>query len=213
MTAGECPDFHVTVRIRNNHLLELREERGWTQRQAADHVGIPLSYWQGLETMRDAPFRRSGEWRPAALRIAEAFDQPPEELWPDVVLRVKNTTIRRKVWGAEALALACMGDGPAMLLPQRTVERALAREAIGASLDRIGQRLGARYRTAVELYFGLDGAGERTCVQVGDELGVTRERARQMIMKGLQHMRWGDQAEKLRRHAQALTDPALDRTP
>lgn len=64
-------------------------------------------------------------------------------------------------------------------------ETALLSSALHAKLS----RMNPRDRLAVELRFGLDGGGERTLSQVGDELEVTRERARQLIERGLGYLR------------------------
>jgi RNA polymerase nonessential primary-like sigma factor len=50
-------------------------------------------------------------------------------------------------------------------------------------------RLTAQQRTVVELRFGLDGRGPRTLAVVGREVGVTRERVRQIQVAALRRLR------------------------
>jgi RNA polymerase primary sigma factor len=41
----------------------------------------------------------------------------------------------------------------------------------------------------LEMRFGLDGGGERTLQEVGDEMGFSRERARQLEVRALEQIR------------------------
>lgn len=49
--------------------------------------------------------------------------------------------------------------------------------------------LRSRQRLAIKLYFGLDGYEEHTLESTGQVLGVTKERARQLVDSGLSKLR------------------------
>lgn len=66
----------------------------------------------------------------------------------------------------------------------RIVER-LQREEVATILNSLDDRL----RLVLELRFGLSGRAPRSLVEVGKELGVTGERARQLEVKALDKMR------------------------
>ena len=55
----------------------------------------------------------------------------------------------------------------------------------------------ARYVKVIEMYYGLDGKGGRTLDQIGTEMGVTRERARQMKATVLLKMANNPMAQQL----------------
>ena len=61
-----------------------------------------------------------------------------------------------------------------------------ALEELGPWLKTLRQR----ERMAMELRFGLGAASGMTWLGVGDRLGVSRERARQIVQKGLRKLRW-----------------------
>ena len=75
--------------------------------------------------------------------------------------------------------LPSAGPGPEEValkrLEEETLEKALA-------------KLDGRTREALSLRFGLDGGGERTLEEVGRALGVSRERARQIVAAGLRRL-------------------------
>jgi RNA polymerase primary sigma factor len=58
--------------------------------------------------------------------------------------------------------------------------------------------LSGRERRVIELRYGLDGAPDRTLTEIGDALGVTRERIRQIEAKALRKLRHPSRSKKLR---------------
>jgi RNA polymerase primary sigma factor len=72
--------------------------------------------------------------------------------------------------------------------PEEAVEERLLAEHIEKALDTLAER-DAR---VVRLYFGLDGGREHTLEEIGNMLGVTRERVRQLRDRALKRLREGD---------------------
>jgi RNA polymerase primary sigma factor len=87
------------------------------------------------------------------------------------------------------------GDGPdslANLLPAhqtRTPEDIALQEQITDSLRDLIGSLRPKEALVLTLRFGLDDGVERTLEQVGEMMGVTRERVRQIQNKGLDRLR------------------------
>jgi RNA polymerase primary sigma factor len=69
--------------------------------------------------------------------------------------------------------------------PEATIAERLQREKV----ESIVCSLDARLRRVVELRFGLSGQPPQSLDEVGRELGVTRERARQLQVKALERLR------------------------
>jgi RNA polymerase primary sigma factor len=70
-----------------------------------------------------------------------------------------------------------------------TPESAAGRHARSSDLARAIDRLNPRMRHVVERRFGLDGKPPQTLEEVGAELGITRERVRQLETKALRELR------------------------
>jgi RNA polymerase primary sigma factor len=68
-------------------------------------------------------------------------------------------------------------------------EDAVAGDALAASLRAALVSLAPRQRRVLALYFGLEGGDPMTLHAIGDLLGVTRERARQIKEKALSRLR------------------------
>ena len=80
--------------------------------------------------------------------------------------------------------------------PIQVTERRLLRE----SLERMLATLTPREARVLRLRFGLDGDHAHTLKEVGDRIGVTRERVRQIEGKALRKLRHPRHSRELRDH-------------
>ena len=90
------------------------------------------------------------------------------------------------------------GEGPVdRLRAKRSAEpsRCAQRDDVNDIVDRWVCELSEKQRTVVERRFGLHGCGRATLEQIGEEIGVTRERVRQIQLDALKNLR-----EMLERH-------------
>lgn len=164
-------EFRVKVLLRNNRLVQRREELGMSQAKFARAVGLTQSLVCALETMRDLPMNPKGAWKPAALRIAEFHGVPPEDLWPDVVLAVRRST---------AVVLASGPELAAFVNP----EEALSARETSWFLTQAFDRLTAREQLV--LTKTAEGA---TLTSIGQELGCSRENVRRIGIEAAAKLR------------------------
>jgi len=101
---------------------------------------------------------------------------------------------------------------PASTIPARqdsvesSVLNGTQNEHIASNIRTIMEDLPERDRIIVMRRFGLDGQGERTLLQVATELGVTRERVRQLQNSILNRLRYGGIGAKLRKLAEDMNE-------
>jgi len=72
---------------------------------------------------------------------------------------------------------------------ERAPDADLEREETQARIDAMVDRLDQREQLIIRRYYGLDGEGHRTLDAIGQSLGVTRERARQLKTRALVRLR------------------------
>ncbi len=77
--------------------------------------------------------------------------------------------------------------------PEQDVETRLLTEAVSGALN----TLEARDAKVLRLYFGLEGEREHTLEEIGNMLGVTRERIRQLRDRALRRLREGEKGSAL----------------
>ena len=85
-------------------------------------------------------------------------------------------------WSADTELLA---DDTSSTYPEATIAERMRREEVRSALDSLDDRL----RLVLQLRFGLAGQPPHSLVEVGRELGVTCERARQLEARALDELR------------------------
>ncbi|HUG00778.1 MAG TPA: RNA polymerase sigma factor RpoD/SigA [Longimicrobiales bacterium] len=77
--------------------------------------------------------------------------------------------------------------------PEEAVEDRMLSEHVGRALETLQER----DAKVLRLYFGLDGGREHTLEEIGNMLGVTRERIRQLRDRALRRLREGEMGDAL----------------
>jgi len=182
-------DFHVTVMLRNNQLLDRRNAAGLSQRELMDALGVPVSrvsHYSALETMRYSPINSKGEWSPMVVSLSKFWRVLPEDLFPEAILEIE----KRK---AEALFNRC--ELAQFQLAEPTIEAlpspedvAVSGEIIGAMYDGI-ETLPERQAIIVQMRFGVGGYEEHTYAAIAKRFNLTTERVRQIEQGGLRKLR------------------------
>ena len=86
-------DFNVTVKVRNNQLVERREQLGLTAPKFAKAVGISYGRYLNYENVKTNPFNRlTGELNEGALKISVYLGLSADELWPKEVQEFEGRT-------------------------------------------------------------------------------------------------------------------------
>jgi len=128
---------------------------------------------------------QSLDHEPSSEDIAELLDRPISEVKRMLGLNDRIASVDTP-FGKDA-------DKPLLdTIPDRQVEDpsdSLQSEGVNAHLDDWLDRLNPKQREVVERRFGLHGYENSTLEQVASELGVTRERVRQIQMDALKRLR------------------------
>jgi len=99
---------------------------------------------------------------------------------------------------------------PASLLPAReaspeaSINDGMQREHVNQQIKAILGELPERERLVIMERFGLDGKGERTLTQIATEMGLTKERVRQIQKQILNRLREGGFGKRLRKIADEI---------
>jgi RNA polymerase primary sigma factor len=84
-----------------------------------------------------------------------------------------------------------------VLAEETDPEREATADGLGDRVDEALRLLPAREAVILRLHFGLDGEGAHTLEAIGERLGVTRERVRQLRNRALRRLRDGEAARAL----------------
>jgi len=178
-------ELEVTVQLRNNRLKKRRKELNMTQKQMAAAINSHTAVYGALETLRESPRNKAGEWRPVALRLAAFHCVPVEELFPVAIESIEKTSISREV-DVEMLALSVGDQQQHLALPSACVEEKELKTLLAKAL----QRLPPKEAEILRHLFGVDGVVEATSTaEIAAHLEVSCATAQYHIEKGLRNLR------------------------
>lgn len=130
---------------------------------------------------------------PSATEIAKALGLDPEAVEEALSTgRAHLSLDAPMVPGEDSCLLDCLPDQLSPGPDEETFERALT-DTLNAALD----TLDGREATVLRLYFGLGDEAPRSLEDIGGDLGITRERVRQIKEKALQRLRHASRARYL----------------
>jgi RNA polymerase sigma factor (sigma-70 family) len=173
-------DFNLKITVRNARLLEAIQEKYDNQSAFAKAVGRSFASINGLVTFKLKPVNEKG-WTDLALDVCAGLGVQPDEIWPKHLeeLKLKRSTAELKM----------DMDGVSALIPDTTsAETKLAQLQ---AISELSKDLSERHRKALIMHY-VEG---KTLEQMGKELDVSRERAKQIRLMA---------ERKMRRKAEAL---------
>jgi RNA polymerase primary sigma factor len=121
---------------------------------------------------------------PTLAELARDTQQSEERVRELLELVETPVSLETPVGDGESLYGDLIEDVNALAPHEQSAEQARGRELAGA-LDQLNPRM----RRVLSLRFGLDGESPQTLEEVGGELGITRERVRQLETRALRELR------------------------
>ncbi len=153
-------------------------------------VRVPLNRASDLARIFREKERLKQELRrePTAEELSQATDLTPELVESLQTLNAAEIRLDAPIGDSEDSQLVERFITEEASEPEMEVEGRLLSEAITEALD----TLEPRDAKVLRLYFGLEGEREHTLEEIGNMLGVTRERIRQLRDRALRRLREGD---------------------
>jgi RNA polymerase primary sigma factor len=121
---------------------------------------------------------------PTLAELARESEQSEERVRELLELVENPVSLETPVGDGESLYGDLIEDVHSLAPHEQTAVHARGRELAGAL-----EQLNPRMRRVVSLRFGLDGSAPQTLEEVGSELGITRERVRQLETRALRELR------------------------
>jgi RNA polymerase sigma factor (sigma-70 family) len=178
-------DYNVTIKVRNNYFLTAMRRAGYENVPAVEAVtGICNTSLYRLVSLREKPTTKTGDWRPVVVKLADALNVVPGDLFPPQHLEhiLERNTAEVELDLQEVTLL--IGSRPQ--LPDHRLE---IDEAYGA-IEKLMGALTPREKAVVRAYSNLDGfAKGPTLEEVGEAYGVHKERVRQIYYNALRKMK------------------------
>lgn len=181
-------DYRIEVKVKNNLLWQAMQSKGIKNAAAlARSLEMHQSVIGRYLNLQENVYTRTGEYKQAFLKICDFFGMMPTDLYPEE--RMSDPLLNNKgaveVSETELKTLSGVESDPVALIHQEQVQDAV-RNLIGL--------LTPRDAKAVKMRAGIDDR-EHTFEEIGDELGVGKNRARQIYDTALRRMRYAERLE------------------
>jgi RNA polymerase primary sigma factor len=121
---------------------------------------------------------------PSLAELAKETQQSEERVRELLELVENPVSLETPVGDGESLYGDLIEDVHSLAPHEQSAQQARARELAGAL-----EQLNPRMRRVLSLRFGLDGGVPQTLEEVGTQLGITRERVRQLETRALRELR------------------------
>ena len=202
-------ELHVTIKIRNNLLLQRRTDLKLSQIELAELLGFNHASYGLLEANNKSPLsvkKGVASWSNHAVKIAEFYDVDPSELFPEAILNLKQSTAVKIINSAEMKQLAegLYVDQLRLTDSETPEDTHFDKETLAALHDAL-QTLTPREQDVINLRFGLNGEYEHTLDEIKIHVknlftgnSVDRERIRQIEAKALRKLRNPEKTETKR---------------
>lgn len=185
-------DYNLQLKVRNNYFLARMNECGYQSvSDLADAAGVGANAVYDLINLKRSPYGKSGSPRPSAQKIADKLYASFEDIFPAQHLHnpLERNTAETTVSIGDVQRLTG-GDSPESLLESDEM-----RHAVVDSLSSLPDR----HRQVIEGRLGFDG-DPKTLNDLAQELGVGRERIRQIESNAYRRLRSPVLADNLRAH-------------
>jgi RNA polymerase primary sigma factor len=153
---------------------------------AAPAIRLPAEAGRNLAAILRVEDELSGHGRPRpdCGTVADRTGMSPQRV--ERLRRAAHvvTSLDAEVAGGETTLVQLLADTASPEVATG-IERDVAREALRGAVA----TLPARTRRVIELRYGLDGEEASTHDQIGEDLGLTAERCRQIEVEGLRRLR------------------------
>jgi DNA-binding CsgD family transcriptional regulator len=187
-------EYAVKVTVRNGLILRQMKKLGIkSQTELAELSGVSPSMVGMLIRLKRRPLSAvTGEWLSVAFALSSALRLEPEELWTEKQRGMALESNSREVsMGEEEVMQLASGQGT-----EQMVQKVLTTRAVDSAL----KLLPPREEQVVRRVF----LENETLEEISDDLGVTRERVRQISLRALRRLKHKSHPGKLEQQYKGL---------
>ena len=171
--------IRATIKLQNNCLRARRMALGLSTHEIADRVGLSYNTYLRMEGMKQSPLSsvKDGQgWKESAQKLARFYRVLPENLFPSVVLAVDQPVTSREFDESEIQALLPDYMRRESLGP----EEIMTQNQLRGTVTRTLRQLKPIQAEVVKRYYGLDTGTNQGFGEIAQEIGMSRERIRQI---------------------------------
>lgn len=181
-------EYRVEVKVKNNLLWQAMQSKGIKNAAAlARALELTPNTVGRYLNLEETVYTKQGDYKASFIKICDFFDMMPADIYPEE--RMNDPLLNNKgaveVSETELKQLGGVESDPIALVHQEQVQ-----DAVHKLIDLVTPR----QAKAIKMRAGIDGR-EHTYEEIGNELGVGKNRARQIYETAMRRMRYGPRLE------------------
>lgn len=186
-------DYKVFVKVRNARILNAFAEKGESVGLiAANKIGISYQKLLDLSNLKLSPIKKDGSLLPEVEKLCEYLNKIPTDLFSvDQIYPLETNAAEIEMTAEEVEML--MFPASKNINPESFIAYNQAKN----TLNELIESLTPRETEVMKLRFGIE-CDEHTYKKIGEILGVSIERVRQIEAKALRKLKHPSRANKLR---------------
>lgn len=185
-------EVRLEARIRNNRLWHVIHVEHGTVAAFCETHGLEQSRVGELLNLKCSSLRKDGTYIAMAVRLATIAKMLIEDLFPPALYETPAESVAMEI-PMSALSSATRA---ALVYNAPEPDDLAARLAVHAAL----RSLKPQEERVVKMRFGIDGP-QMTLTEVGAQIGVSKERVRQIEHRAIRSLRYGNKGKRLRTFA------------
>lgn len=191
-------DYRVTVRVQNNNILSMIQKRGYpSPLSLCNQTGFSYQSLSKLINLRSMPLGHNGSLKPTVRNLCFVLKCVPEELFSDAQLETELESNKRAVEVKEAEMRFMLGSK----CESKLLEQSIMDERLPLAIENALDTLTPREKKVINMRFGVgESSRNHTLDEIASNLGVGRERARQIEAKALGKLRHPSASRPLREY-------------
>lgn len=174
-------DYRVRVTVKNNRILKAIERAGFTSIPAFCKLhGISYVGVMELIGLKTSPLKRDFSLKAVAIALCDALASTPDDLWSQDQIRPLEKNFSELEMSSSDVDRMLEGGG----LEQNFHESFLKNDVLSALAS-----LSDKEKLVIQMRYGFGEYDESSLEEVGNKLGVSKERVRQIEAKALRRFR------------------------
>lgn len=149
-------------------------------------VRLPLNQIGSVNRINKelSKFEQEYERRPSSKEISERVNMPEDKIDDMLMANIRHISADAPLADGDSTSLidTMQGNDP------ETTDRLLVLESLRKEIDNVLQCLNKREREVIEAFFGIN-SQEMTLDEIGNKMGLSRERVRQIKEKAIKRLR------------------------
>jgi len=195
-------EYKLEIKVKNNLILSKLKQKGYDSipKFCKDHDICYTSISKFINLSQSPLSAKNGDWRPVILKFCDALQCSPDQIFTEQQKHCTGVT-RREVLISEAEIknyLEHISNDQYLLPLEDQIDKEKLENKLENKMNEVLDTLTQIEKKVLHMRFGINMNTDHTLEQTGKEIGVSKERIRQIEDNALRKLRHPMRSEMLK---------------